>query len=484
MDVSNQFLRRLTLRRLAAPALIAIVAVGCGREGPPATPADDGDSAAALDAVPLPPRTMSRFDVPLDYDFTPVLAIVERAVPRTFGSLDSVRSVPNDDRKHYAFSATRDSFTTFAKGPDVHLRTTLSYQARGFYKPIIGPTISAGCGNEKEQPRIVVELVTPLALSANWHLRSAADLARLSPASDSARDRCSMSIFSFDVTDRVVAAARAAVTSHLAEIDKKIAAIDLTERATGWWRLLNRPIQLADGVWLLLQPAQLRLGQVTGDRHTLTIRAGLDAYPMIVTGAEPRRVVPPLPPLARDTPGAGFRIVLEGNVDYITASHAVTAALRGRTVTKAGRTVTLQSVLASPDAAGRLALAVSFTGDAKGTLRLVGTPKYLATDGMIVVPNLTYDLKTNKDLINVYAWLRSDTLLALLRDKARVPVAPVLGRGKALLVDGLNRTIGGVLTIKATVDSVAVFGLYVTKSGLLVRAGASGKARVLVRQAR
>jgi hypothetical protein len=437
-----------------------------------------------VDVAPPPPRTLSRFDVPLDYDFTPVLAIVERAVPRTFGSLDSVRVVPGDDRKHYAFAATRENFKAFAAGQQVHLRTTVSYQARLFYKPPVSPTLSAGCGNEREQPRIVLELVTPLTLGPHWHLSSAARVGLLEPASTAARDRCTVSIFSYDFTARVIDAARQALTDHLVDIDRKIGDVDLTPRATEWWALLNRPIRLTDGVWLLLHPTQLRVGAVSGSAHVLTVRAGLDTYPTIVTGAEPHPDVPSLPALARDTKGAGFQILLEGSVDYLTASQALTKALEGRLVTEAGRAVTVHSAVATADSAGRIGLAVGFKGDASGTLRLIGTPRYSREIGMIDVPDLAFDLTTDKNLINAYAWLRSESLLKTLRSNARVPIAPVLDRGKALLVDGLNRTIGGVMTIKTTVDSVAVDGLYVTRSGLLVRARALGKSRVVVRPTR
>ena len=58
----------------------------------------------------------------------------------------------------------------------------------------------------------------------------------------------------------------------------------------------------------------------------------------------------------------------------------------------------------------------------------------------------------------------------------------VMERGKSLLENGLNRTIGDVMTLSATVDSVAVIGIRVAPNGLMVRAGASGNARVSVRQ--
>jgi hypothetical protein len=472
------------VKRFAPLALAAFLSAACAPEQRPASAAHGADTSGVEALAPPPPRTLSHFDVPLDYDFTPVLAVVERVVPRTFGSLDSVRTVGNDERKHYAFVARREKFTTFVRGSEVHLRTTLSYEARGYYKPLIGPTIGAGCGNKRTQPKIVIELVTPLTLTSNWHLHSAAQLAQLAPASDSAKDHCTVSILSYDVTQRVVDAARKGLTEHLVDIDRKIATIDLTERASGWWKSLNEPIRLADGVWLTLAPQQFRLGRVTGDGHTLLVQAGLDAYPAIVTGRVSQAPPPPLPPLAKDSAGAGFQIVVEGDVDYLTATHAVSEALHGKVVSEGGRSLTVQSISVSPAPGGRLALAVAFTGDAKGTLRLIGTPKYAAATGMIVVPDLDYDLTTDSQLINAYAWLRSDVLLKLLREKARVPVAPVIDRGRALLVNGLNRTIGGVLTIKAAVDSVSVRGLYVTTPGLLVRASASGSARVIVRQKR
>ncbi|MEO7084924.1 MAG: DUF4403 family protein [Gemmatimonadaceae bacterium] len=462
---------------LGAIALATFSGVSCDRRS---AAVKDSLRLNSIAEAPLPSAELSQFDVPLQYDFTPVLAIVERVVPKTFGSLDSVKQVGDDNRKHYAFEATRGPFTAFAQGTQIHLHATLSYSVKAYYKPIIGPTIGAGCGNGDERPTIIVELVTPLTLKSNWHFQSAAKLERLAPASDSDKDRCKVSILHYDVTDRVVEAAKTGVTSHLSDIDAKIGMIDLSGRAAGWWELLNRPIHLADSVWLMLQPRQIRVGRVTGDGHTLTVRAGLDAQPKIVTGLEPVPLRLPLPPVGRDSALSGFRIEVDGLVDYATATRAITEALRGKEITEAGRSVTVDSIFVSPQPAGKLGLTVQFTGDTKGHLRLAGTPKYDPVRNVISVPDLNYDLTTNDRLISAYAWLRSDALRTLFRDKASIPVAPVTERGKTLLLAGLNRTIGDVMTLSATVDSVAVHGLYVTRKGLVVRAGASGTARVSV----
>jgi hypothetical protein len=464
-----------TIRRVALTLLPAVLA--CTRESPSTKTAPP-----EVGAPPPSAPSLSRFSVPLEYDVTAVLRLVDQVVPKTFGSMDSVRTVNGDERKHYAFEATRGPFTAFATGREMHLRATFAYRARGYYKVRFAPTISAGCGSDTEQPRIVVELATPLTLTPDWHLVSHARLVSIRPASTEQRDRCDVGILNTDVTDRVIGAAKSALASKLPDIDRKVGTVDLTERVTGWWGLLNRPIRLTDGVWLALQPQRLRMGKVSGESRVLTVPVTLDARPTIVTGAEPQIQVTPLPPLARDTVVDGFRIEMDGLVDYATATRAVTSALAGRRFTRAGRTVAVQEIAVQPASRGRLLLSIAFAGDAAGRLQLIGTPRYQPASGIVDVPDLDFDLDTDSKLVSGYAWLRSDELRATIREKAHVPVQPALDKGRELLLSGLNRKLGDAVTLSATVDSVAVKGLFVTRDALIVRAEATGNAGVAVKQ--
>jgi hypothetical protein len=483
LSTSARLLSRPWLPGFVVTLLLVTTALlqGCRPERPASLPTPQ------LDSLPAPPPlAVSRFNVPLAYDYTPVLALVERVVPSQFGSLDSVHMVGNDENRHYSYEARRGPFVAFVSAGQVHLRATLSYAARGYFKPRFGPTISAGCGGDTpaDRPRVTVELATPLTLTPDWHLSSHSSIARLSPASRTDRDRCTVSVINYDVTDRVVDAARTALTKQLPNIDRKISGVDLTERFQGWWSLLNRPIRLADGVWLLLDPERLRMGSVSSAGDDLIVDAGLDARPRIVAGAEPQVSAPPLPPLGRDTVANGFHIVLEAAIDYATASRTITDALRGKSISEAGGTVTVTRALVSPLPHGQLGLAVTFTGDANGTLVFLGTPKYDRLRGEMTVPNLDYDLTTDNGLISAYAWLKSDALRSLFRDKARFPVQPLLDRGKSLLSDGLNRKMGDAVTLSAQVDSVAVAGIFVTSPGIVIRAVATGTAGMQVSQRR
>ena len=454
-----------------------VLVLGCVREAPSILPEPP-------EVAPAPaPARVSRLSVPLEYDFSSVLRLVDSIVPHTFGSMDEVKQMGDNDHRHYAFVATRGPFSAFADGNLLHLRATLTYEARGYVKPVIGPTMSAGCGGGTDGPRLVVELATPLSLRDDWHLSSHARVVNVEAASAAARDHCDVSILHKDVTPQIVDAARSALIDKLPMIDRKIGSVDLTSHVTDWWGMLTQPIQLAPDAWLILSPQRLSVGRMRGRSKILTVPVSLDARPMIVTGrVQPVVAVTAIPPLGRDSASDGYHVVMDGVVDYGTASRELTAALGARTFTQSGHTIGISSVTLVPQPKGKLAVGVVFTGDATGTVHLRGTPRIDHAHDQIVVPDLDFDLQTDDALLKSYAWLKSDAMRKELRSRARISAAPALARGRAMLLEGLNRKIGDALTMTATVDSVGVLGLFVTRDGLVVRAEAHGQAFVSVRQ--
>src|SRR5687768_14292258 len=96
----------------ATVGLLTLLTLGCTR--------DDSTSGRGITdgiaELPPPSPTLSRFDVPLDYDFSPILREVEKAVPMTLGSLDSLHQMGDNERQHYAYEIKRGPFTTFMLG--------------------------------------------------------------------------------------------------------------------------------------------------------------------------------------------------------------------------------------------------------------------------------------------------------------------------------------------------------------------------------
>src|SRR3954468_17876452 len=163
------------VRRRVALGLVFVV--GCRR-----APADHRAEVPIGSPAPAPAE-VSQFSAPLIYDFDPVLRVVERVVPTTFGSLDSVHQIANDERRHYSFDAERGPFTAQARDSLVYLRATLRYAARGYYNAPTGPTLRGGGGGDSvTRPRVVVEIAAPLTLDSTWHLQSKAMLVSVEPA--------------------------------------------------------------------------------------------------------------------------------------------------------------------------------------------------------------------------------------------------------------------------------------------------------------
>ena len=109
-------------------------------------------------------------------------------------------------------------------------------------------------------------------------------------------------------------------------------------------------------------------------------------------------------------------------------------------------------------------------------------PRFDHERAEINVPDLDYDLRTDDPLLSTYSWLKSNDLRAFFRRRARVSDSLFLDRARSLLIRGLNRQVGSALTLSATVDSVSVLDIYVTREALIARAQASGRAGVAVKQ--
>jgi hypothetical protein len=177
-----------------------------------------------------------------------------------------------------------------------------------------------------------------------------------------------------------------------------------------------------------------------------------------------------------------YRVVLDGLIDYATAARELTSEFASRDFNASGHHVILQTVSVIPQAKGRLALSVTFTGDARGTLQLIGSPRIDHVRNVVTVPDLAFDLRTNSKLVQSYTWLNSTDLRTELRARSRISILPALTKGRDLLREGLNRKLGDAVTLSGSVDSVTVRGLYVTRDGIVIRAEASGSAGMSVKQ--
>jgi hypothetical protein len=360
--------------------------------------------------------------------------------------------------------------------------SVIEYEGRGWYKPPIGPEVSAACGTGNvDRPRARVRLVSTLQLQESWDLSARTRLTRVTPYSDTPRDRCTVTIFRIDVTDRVMRATREKLEGQLRTLDRALAQVQTRERFERWWRDISRPIRLTDSIYLTINPRKVQLGGIRVDSGAAIASVRLEAFPMIRTGNRPNdfELFTALPPLQRGPlTGQGLRVSLEAEFGYDIATGLLRKALVGRSLQWEKRTITIRDVTVAGIGGGRVALGVRFGGAARGLIYLTGTPSYDNVADQLLIPDLDYDLRTNSLLVRGLAFLGDDQIRDALRQYARFPIEGHLDRLRGLAERGMNRDLTRGVQLIASLEPAERVRVRATRGALRLHADARGELRL------
>lgn len=438
------------------------------------------DSSAIDDR--LAPLSPSMLSVPVLIDLAPLVEAMESGVPTRWGDLESRIAVPDNDRLEIAFDLNRSPLRASFEGSVARVATTISYRARAWYDPPVLPAVSVSCGTGEDEapPRLEIALEGPLTLDSEWRLRSQVSVDTILPVTEADRDRCRVSIIRWDMTERVVGGARDFLSAETETIDSLVADVDLRSKFEEWWTLIGEPIRLTDDVWLVLGGEGLVRGAIEGRGDGVETILGLRARPRVEVGPRPTDAIPPLPPLETSNMAPGFAVRVDARAEYEEASDVLSRELGGQELTAGGRTVRLEGFEVSGIGGGRLALAVDLRGDAQGRLYLVGTPEYDPSDGRIGVPDLDFDVASERAVVEGAAWLARVGLVGLLREAARWPAAPAMEWAREQVEKGLNRPLSDEVTLRGRVAEVDVIDVVAGRESLRVRADVRAEATLHV----
>ncbi len=452
----------------------------CDRRPEIDAPPPDTLGELSEEVLEIPPSIVQS---EIRYDLAPALAALEKAVPRTFGDIEQRLEVPSNRRMHVAFSARRSPFTISIDSQRVSVASVIEFEGRGWYKPVIGPEVSAACGTGEgvERPRARVRLETSIRLKETWALDARTRVVRVAPYSSEARDKCTVTIFHIDVTDRVMRATREKLSQQVRTLDRALAEVQTRERFERWWRDISRPIKLTDSIYLTINPRKVQLGGVTIDSNEAVAHVRLEATPRIRTGSRPNdfELFTPLPPLQHGAlTGEGMRVSIQGEFGYDIATGLLRKVLIGRSLKWEKRTITIRDVTVAGIGGGKVALGVRFGGAARGLIYLTGTPSYDNAEDQILIPDLAYDLHTNSMLVKGLAYLGDNQIRDALRQYARFPITGHLDLLRTLAVKGMNRELTKGVELVASLEPVERVTVHATRAALILNASARGTLRL------
>lgn len=437
---------------------------------------------------PLPELPLSVIDAPVSYDLAPAIAALEAAVPRQIGDIEQRQQAGGNTRAHFAFAASRSRFHVDIDSLTIRISSIVEYEGRGWYRPFIGPTVSAACGTAGvPRPRLRVTLVSNARLTSDWNLRTRTRIAELVPVSGDTRDMCRITIFRIDITNRLISALNGIMQRHLITLDRNIARLDTENRFQTWWNQMQRPIRLTDSIWFMIDPRSAQLRSVTSDSGRVVANLRLGAQPRIVTGARPTDTTlsADIPPLQFGGGAAeqGLYVPLEATFTYPVASALLQKALVGRTISVTRRRIRIDDARLSGIGGGRVALGVQFGGAVNGTVYLTGTPRLDTLTGQVYVPDLDYDVGSAGLLVRGVEWVKGVNVRDFLREQARIPDTEALERLRVLAEKGMNRQLTSGVNLIARIEATRALGVHATTKELRVRALATGEARLTIHKA-
>jgi hypothetical protein len=464
-------------------AFLALVLTGCrGDRSGPVLEVPPPDSVETPPSPPEPPASV--VGLPITVDLTTILERVEAAVPRGQNREDEWHEMgrtPVLGTVYLKEMWQRDRLQITLSGNRIDVTARVRYRARIAERACL-PRIGCrwvqlgSCGQDGAMPSLRVGLRTVVAWREDWTL---APQTRARPVE--AGTPCRLTRANIDVSERVRTAVQGAMDKVAPRVDREMRErAELRATLSDVWQTLQDPVRVTDSVYLQFRPDSVRVSPPNGRGNRLAAVVSVGLRPRVVIGPRPVPDSSALPPLRPGEPTSGFRVAFSAEVDYNTASRLVGAAVAGREIEMpGGNTLRVRAVRLYGNGQ-QLVVRVSFTGDATGTLYLIGTPAYDSVRQEIIVPDLDFTVESRHALAGPADWLLHDHLRDRLREAAHFPVGQRMENLHREVNQALERPLGRSAQLSGHIDAWRPTGIHVTRTGVATVGEASGEARVKV----
>ncbi len=272
---------------------------------------------------------------------------------------------------------------------------------------------------------------------------------------------------------------------------------DLRPKTADIWALMQEPIYLDKGAWLLIHPDNIATGVMRPDPHNplkLVTVLEMSAYPFIYFGDSPVVDKKPLPPLQPYQEGrSGFRAISNTSISFKEATHFLTDPQTGLINTvipgTGAQKLTVKGIRLY-GAGGKVIAEVKLSYNpflinlagkpAQMTIYFRGTPHYSLKHRLFYMPDLDFDVKTSDFLVQVAGWILKSDIRKELRKKARILVGPKLDLIQERMNQVLNRKLNSFASITTQVHSLRILDAFADRDGLKTRISLDGDAQLNV----
>jgi Domain of unknown function (DUF4403) len=428
-----------TSKKVSAPAAISVIA-------PPDT---------------LPPLPASEMDVLLNIAGLPLLVSADAQVPHEFLSDKWPAYLQTSCDFRYKYRFVRSGFTVHCANNRLSVEMQGNYQVAGsrclcaLNKPV-SPWISGNCGFDKEPMRRVdIFFSTQLAFLPDYRIRT---LSR--PDSLRALDRCTMSVFSMDMTQQILDSIRSSINAVCATLDRSVAGSNFTATVKqaavrAWQRTPIGPYG-----YLTINPADVRIGTLDYTRDTFHISLGLSCRPELGSDSSNRfSAIPALPPLRSGNNRGGVNLYLAVQYDYTFLNKVMNDSLRDKSFLVEGNAIQIKGVAVKGIDHHRLEIAIDFGGSRSGRIYIRGRPVLDTARQTLTIPDIDYSLESKDFMIKLARAFFGKRIKQSLRGNSYLDLGALLRTNAPVLDAQLNRQLAPNLRSTGHVKQLKLIGL-------------------------
>lgn len=277
-----------------------------------------------------------------------------------------------------------------------------------------------------------------------------------------------------------IPALRDQVNSQLQKAMEKVPKqISIKSQLSSVWKEISETRTLGTNIWFSVRPESLGISDISGDYKEASVLVQVLAKPTVVFGEQPQLALEPLPKLSKPTAPRGIHLQALGELPFDEAERVLNDRISRDEIKYAKGIVriTKAEVYGSEN---RLVVALKLRKPFRGTIFLVGTPKYTPERNRLSVPDLDYTVETRSLLANAADWLLHEPFQNYLVSKAVFDVGKRIDDFKQKY-SNLSTGLGKVGTLTAKLTKVQPRGVFLSRTSVQTLVDFEGDAAVVLK---
>jgi hypothetical protein len=429
----------------------------------------------------LPDLPLSELDIPIKIASAPLLARIEKMVPSEFASegWPGFMQPSCDFRYKYRFIRTGLQFSCVNNlviinfGGNYQISGSKCLCTAGIS---VTPWISGYCGFPPQPLRKVsMSLSTNIQFLPNYRLKTTTNINQIQPL-----DKCSVSIFSSDITQLVMDSIRSSLVSFTSALDQNVSGLNL-EKFT---RLLKdsvyKKIPIGHYGYFSLNPNTFRVGQLNLVKDSFLISLGISCRPQLSSDPSNQNPEPSsLPALLPTENRSGVRVYLNMNYDFNFLTNILHDSLYNKVFEIKGRTIVVKDASIRGMTNHQIELRIDFAGSNHGSIYLRGTPVLDTAKQTLEIPDIQYSLEGEDLALKIVHNLFRNKIRKTLKGNSYLDISAYLNANKKIIYQSINKELFSGFYSSGYIQEAKIIGMLITPQNVQIQIFADGELKLL-----